>query len=212
GLQDVSGPLPDIAQLMQLPAHRPLGPPAVVPPGQMLLEQLDGPFRIAIAPIPRWSLHGRAQHGEEIVVPGGEVTMPPGIAEGPGRRCQEVAIEPVVDRLGRDAQVGGDRRDRSPLIELQEGQGPTEGVGLVGPVAGPAQAVSLLGCEVEVHRTPPGRRSGSEWRGPFHHRTSMRTRPGQKTPEKQGPGTDYRGFLADDKEPSRRLLAQSPAW
>ena len=79
------------------------------------------------------------------------MTMPPGIAEGTGCRCQEVAIEPVVDRLSRDAQLGGDRGDREPLIELQEGQGPTKDICVVGGVAGPSQAVSLLGSEVEVH-------------------------------------------------------------
>ena len=157
GLQDVSRPLPDVAQLMQLPAHGPIRPRAAVPPGQVLLEQLDGPFRIAIAPISRWSFQGRAQHGEEIVVPGGDMTMPPGIAEGAGRGCEEVAIEPVVDRLSRDAQLGSDGSDREPLIELQEGQGPTKDVGVVGGVASPSQAIPLLGCEVEVHRTLPGR-------------------------------------------------------
>ncbi len=112
--------------------------------------------------------------------------MPPGIAEGSGYGCQEVAIEPVVDRLSRDAQLGGDCSDREPLIELQEGQGPTKDVDVVGSVASPAEAVSLLGCEVEVHRRLPGHRDGSEWRIPFHHRTLIRTQPGEKTLKNKG--------------------------
>ena len=195
---------------MQLPAHGPLRPKAAVPSSQVLLKQLDGPFPIAIAPISRWSFQGRAQHGEAIVVPGGDMTMPPGIAEGAGRGCQEVAIKPVVDRLSRDAQLGSNCSNREPLIELQEGQGPTKDVGVVGNVAGLSQPVPLLGCKVEVHRTHRGRWGGSEWRGPFHHRTLMRARLGEKTPEKQGPGEDYRGSLSDAKKPSRGPLTQRP--
>ena len=77
--------------------------------------------------------------GEQFVVPGSAVTISPGIVEVTGRGCQEVAIEPVVNRLARHAKLGGDGCDRAPLSELQEGQGPTEEVGVVGPIAGPAQ-------------------------------------------------------------------------
>ena len=101
----------------------------------MLLKQLDGPFRIAIAPIPRRSFQGRAEHGQETIVPGGDMAMPPVIAEGAGCGSQEVAIEPVVDRLSRDAQLGSDRSDREPLIELQEGKGPPKEVSVGGRVA-----------------------------------------------------------------------------
>ena len=77
GLQHVSRPLPDVAQLMQLPAQGPLRPTAAVPPGQVLLEQPDGPLQVTISPMPRRLLQCRAQDGEEILVPGCDMTMPP---------------------------------------------------------------------------------------------------------------------------------------
>ena len=131
------------------------------------------------------------------------------ISQGARGRGHEVVIQPVVDRLPRDAQLGGDGGDRMPPIELQESQATAEYAHIVGGVAGPSQPQPLLGSEVQHHGIPSGRGHGPKRRIPFHSNSLICSRRGPKTPGKQGPTQDNRPLTAEARRPNRLPIAQT---
>jgi hypothetical protein len=151
-----------------MPAKGRLRPAPAIPTGQVPAEQRDGPLLVAIAPLHRRSLQRGEQHGQESLVPGGDMGMTAAIAQGLRSRRAEISVQPVVDGLSRGAQLGSDRGHRGALIELQDCQGPAEDIRVVGRVAGLTQSESLFCCQVEIHGPSPSRRGEREWSRPFH--------------------------------------------
>jgi len=121
-LQGVAGPLPREAQLAQPAADGPLGRGAAAVPGQVLVQQPDGPLDRRVAQRVGPAGQRLTQGGLPVLGPDGGVIPAPAVAQAAGGPLGLVAAQPVVDAHPAGAQQAGDLGDGPAGGHLQEGQ------------------------------------------------------------------------------------------
>jgi hypothetical protein len=131
-VEHVTRPLPDVPQLVHLPADRRLGEALLTPALQVLAQQRDGPFDRLVAELLRAPPEGGGEGRLEFLGP--QAGVIPAALVGQGGRVSFLLIprDPVVDAQAAGAEQAGDLGDRAPGGGLQDGEGPPEEAGIRG--------------------------------------------------------------------------------
>lgn len=124
GVEPVAGPLPRVAQPVDLAADGVFGEQRSAVLSQVLQEQGDGPGGGRIAEV----LGAPGQQLPEQVPLGlTQQGWPPGavaVGQGSGAVLAGIGVQPVIDGPGRHPQPTRDRGDGLPRGDFKDGEGP----------------------------------------------------------------------------------------
>lgn len=125
-VEDVTRPLPDVPQVVQLPANRRLRDTFLAPAPQVLAQQRDGPFDRLVAEVLRAPLEAGDEGRLEFLRPHAGVIAPALIDQGRRVSCPLIARDPMIDTHATGAERAGDLGNGAPRSGFQDGQGTAE--------------------------------------------------------------------------------------
>jgi hypothetical protein len=131
-VEDVARPLPDVSQLVHLPANRRLGEVRLAPTPQVLAQQRDGPFDSLVAEILRAPPEAGDEGRLEVLGPQAGVVAPALVGQSGRVSCPLIAVDPVVDAHATGAEHTGDFGNGAPRSGLQDSEGTAEESGVGG--------------------------------------------------------------------------------
>ena len=145
GVERVPGPLPDVAQLVQLAAERGLRRPRAAQAGQVLPEQGDRPGQGLVAEAVGALRQAGAEEGLEVLGPEGRVIAAAVVQQAGGVVAAGVAGDPVVDAGAAGPQQAGDLGDGPAGGRFQDRPGAAEDAGVLRAFQLMLQPAPLLG-------------------------------------------------------------------
>jgi hypothetical protein len=148
-VQVVAWPLPHIVQPVQGPAQGVLGHPLLRGDLQDLTEEGHRPAHVRVTEV-----LGRC--GEEglqqvllVLIQQGMTSPTWLVLEGRGVAALAVSPDPVIDALSGHSEHASDVGSRATVVELQDGEGPSEEAGIPGLRELTTEAPALPGSQFE---------------------------------------------------------------